>query len=129
MAAPGAGTVLLVDDDEAVRTTTRRLLQYQKFTVLEARNGEEALRLFNAERHRVTVILTDVRMPVMDGVRLATEVRAIDATFPIVFFSGYDEIGAELAQALHDVPLLAKPFTLEKLAGALRDAVSGRTAG
>ena len=126
--ASHAGTVLLVDDDVAVRTTTRRLLQHQKFTVLEAGNGEEALRIYSESRARVTVILTDVRMPVMDGVRLARAVRAIDATMPIVFFSGFNEIGADAAQELHDVPLLAKPFTLESLVKALRDARSGTAA-
>jgi CheY-like chemotaxis protein len=128
MAAPSAGTVLLVDDDAAVRSTTRRLLQHRQFTVLEAGNGEEALRLFTAERDRVTILLTDVRMPVMDGVRLAHAVRAIDATLPIVFFSGYDEIDADEVQTLQGVPLLAKPFSLEKLIAALRDAMSGRPA-
>ncbi len=126
VAATHAGTVLLVDDDLAVRTTTRRLLQHQKFTVLEAGNGEEALRLFTAARDQVAVVLTDVRMPVMDGVRFARAVRAIDAGFPIVFFSGFDEIGADVAKELHDVPLLAKPFTLEKLVTALRDAMGVR---
>ncbi len=126
--APIAGTVLLVDDDAAVRSTTRRLLQHRQFTVLEAGNGAEALRLFTAERDRVTIMLTDVRMPVMDGVRLAHAVRAIDATLPIVFFSGYDEIDAEEVESLQDVPLLAKPFSLEKLIAALRDAMTGRTA-
>ena len=94
--------------------------------VLEAGNGEEALRVFTAARDQVTVVLTDVRMPVMDGVRLARAVRAIDAGFPIVFFSGFDEIGADVAQELHDVALLAKPFTLEKLVTTLRDATSVR---
>ncbi len=125
--AARAGTVLLVDDDAAVRMTTRRLLQHRKFTVLEATNGEEALRVFTAERAHVNVILTDVRMPVMDGVRLAKAVRAIDPGFPIIFFSGYDEIGVDVAQELHDVPLLAKPFTLERLIAALRAAMSIRT--
>ncbi len=125
-AAPSSTTVLLVDDDAAVRSTTRRLLQRLKFTVREACDGAEALRVFDAERATLSVILTDIRMPVMDGVQLATAIRRRDAAFPIVFVSGYDAVGHDAVTGLDHIPLLGKPFTAERLAHTLQQAVATR---
>ncbi len=124
--APSGVTVLLVDDDSAVRSTTRRLLQRLEFTVREARDGAEALQLFEAERATLDVMLSDIRMPVMDGVQLATAIRRRDALFPIVFISGYDAVGHEATAGLDDIPLISKPFTGERLAAVLHAAIAAR---
>jgi two-component system, cell cycle sensor histidine kinase and response regulator CckA len=116
--------VLLVDDDAAVRSTTRRLLERNGWQVLEASNGEEALGLFKLHRERLAVVLTDVRMPVLDGVAMARIICTIDPEFPVVFFSGYDELKEQDVAALSRVPLLAKPFTSSDLLAALRHAVA-----
>lgn len=118
--------ILLVDDDPAVRSTTRRLLERLQFTVLEASNGAEALRIFEAEQDRVTVLLTDIRMPEMDGVALAKSVQQRVPEFPIVFVSGFDEIANEDIHGLTGAQLVSKPFASEALVTALRAAAARR---
>lgn len=118
--------VLLVDDDAAVRSTTRRLLERLDFIVLEAENGIEALEIFHAERASLTVLLSDVRMPRMDGFRLAREVRAVDPTFPILFISGFDAQKHKDRGGLEDIAMLAKPFALDKLLQMLRTTIASR---
>ncbi len=107
--------VLLVDDDAAVRSTTRRLLERHGWRVLEAGDGETALAQFMAHRDDIAIVLTDVRMPVMDGVQLALRIRRVAADFPIVFFSGYDELEQQSVEGISNVPLIAKPFGMNEL--------------
>lgn len=126
-AASGGDTgraLLLVDDEAAVRTTTRRLLERHGWQVLEASNGEEALGLFAKHRDRLTLVLTDVRMPVVGGVELARRVRDEIPDFPIVFFSGYDELEQHDVAEVSNVPLLAKPFSSVDLLNVLRQALA-----
>ena len=129
--SPASGVIeriLLVDDDTAVRTTTRRLLERLDFAVLEAENGIEALEIFNAERPTLAVVLTDIRMPRMDGFRLAREVRTVDPTFPIVFISGFDTEQHTDREGLEDIAMLAKPFALNALSQMLRTTIAARPA-
>lgn len=118
--AAGDRVVLLVDDEAAVRTTTRRLLERHGWRVLEAGNGEEAFALFLAHRDRIDVLLTDVRMPGIDGASLARRIRESAPGLPAVFISGYDEMEPEDVRGLADVPLVPKPFSLSQLLGVLR---------
>ncbi|WP_310569879.1 ATP-binding protein [Gemmatimonas sp.] len=122
--ANAANGVLLVDDDLAVRTTTRRLLERHGWRVLEAPDGEAALALFRAHRDQIALVLTDVRMPVMDGVQLALAVRRIVADFPVVFFSGYDELEQHAVEGIDSVPLIAKPFSTSELLRVLTATVA-----
>ena len=129
--SPASGVIeriLLVDDDTAVRTTTRRLLERLDFAVLEAENGIEALEIFNAERPTLAVVLTVIRMPRMDGFRLAREVRTVDPTFPIVFISGFDTEQHTDREGLEDIAMLAKPFALNALSQMLRTTIAARPA-
>ena len=116
--------VLLVDDDRAVRSTTRRLLERSKFTVVDVDSAVTALELFRAEPGAFDVLLTDIRMPGMDGVQLAQAVRDIMPQFPVVFISGYGDVGDHHLDAMTSVQLVAKPFAAEKLFTALRHAVT-----
>ena len=118
--------ILLVDDDDAVRVTTRRLLERLDFAVVEAENGIEALEVFRARRADIAVVLSDVRMPGMDGFRLAREVRALDPAFPILFISGFDAQMHKDRRGLEDIAMLAKPFALDKLLQMLRAAIASR---
>ena len=117
-------TVLLVDDDRAVRSTTRRLLERSKFTVVDVDSAATALERFRAEPGAFDVLLTDIRMPGMDGVQLAQAVRDIMPRFPVVFISGYGDVGDQHLDAMTSVQLVAKPFAAEKLFAALRHAVT-----
>lgn len=116
----GNRVILLVDDEAAVRSTTRRLLERRAWRVIEASNGEEAFSLFLAHRDRIDLLLTDVRMPGLDGASLVRRVRTLAPGFPAVFVSGYDELDPEEVRELADVPLVPKPFSLSQLLGALR---------
>ena len=118
--------ILLVDDDAAVRVTTRRLLERLDFAVVEAENGIEALEVFRARRADIAVVLSDIRMPGMDGFRLAREVRALDPAFPILFISGFDAQMHKDRRGLEDIAMLAKPFALDKLLQMLRAAIAAR---
>jgi two-component system, cell cycle sensor histidine kinase and response regulator CckA len=120
-----AGKLLLLADDEpAVRSTTRRLLVRHGWRVIEAGNGEEAFALFLTHREKLSILLSDVRMPGVDGVELVRRIRAIAPTFPVVFISGYDELDQEDETELLDVPLVAKPFAFSELLSVLRQAVA-----
>ena len=114
-------TVLLVEDETAVRSVVRRMLLGQGFAVREARDGEAALRMWHAERAHIRAVVTDVVMPVMGGRDLARELRLLDRDLPVLFISAYagDEPG--LLDGV-DEPrrMLPKPFTNEGLLEALR---------
>jgi PAS domain S-box-containing protein len=116
-------TVLLVDDDMAVRSTTRRLLERQGWRVFEAGEGEDALQLFGRHRDEVAIVLTDLRMPGLGGADLVRRLRAIAPDVPAVFISGYDELEAQHLQDLANVPLLAKPFAASDLLAILHQTI------
>jgi two-component system cell cycle sensor histidine kinase/response regulator CckA len=118
--------VLLVDDDRAVRSTTRRLLERSGFTVVDVESGAEALERFAESPEQFDVLLSDIRMPGMGGVQLAQSIRALSAGFPIVFISGYDEAGDHHLDAMTAVQLVAKPFESERLFATLRQAIADR---
>jgi two-component system, cell cycle sensor histidine kinase and response regulator CckA len=119
-------TVLVVDDEEAVRAMTRRTLETYGYEVLEARNGAEAVAVFTQHRDRVDVVLTDMMMPIMDGTATIHALRAVEPDLPIVGASGLHGDG-EVAQAAGAgvAHFLTKPFTsrslLETLAEVLAD--------
>lgn len=115
--------ILLVDDEAAVRTTTRRLLERNGWRVIEASNGDEAFALFLTHRDKLSVVLTDVRMPGVDGVDLVRRVRNVTPEFPVLFFSGYDELDQIGAADVANVPLIAKPFSVSDLLNGLRQAI------
>jgi two-component system cell cycle sensor histidine kinase/response regulator CckA len=116
------GTILLVEDETAVREATKRMLRKFGFTVLEAREGEEALRLFERDGNRVDVVLTDVVMPAMGGAELVRALRERHRDIRVVFMSGYTQ-GTLEPSAMDDgaTRFLPKPFTGDQLFGALKE--------
>lgn len=121
-AGPGAGRVLLVEDTEAVRTTTRRLLVRAGWVVEEAEDGEVAWERLLASPMGFDVVLSDVRMPRLDGVRLVERMRRNDYHIPVVFMSGFDHIEYPFPHGVADVPLLPKPFSSTDLLEILQKA-------
>jgi CheY-like chemotaxis protein len=124
----GSETVLIVEDEDAVRHIVRRVLEGQGYLILEARDGNEALRICAQRGESVDLVLSDVIMPGMGGRELSRTLAATHPTLPILFMSGYNEEGeltgdgAELATSV-----LAKPFTSETLARHVREALDRRT--
>jgi two-component system cell cycle sensor histidine kinase/response regulator CckA len=134
--AGGTETVLVVEDERAVRNSIRRILVRHGYTVLEARHGVDALRLLDAPRP-VDLVLTDLVMPEMGGRELIAELRTRRPGLPILALSGYDERAALRGEALPaGVRFLEKPFTVDGLLHSVRAvldaggaASSGTTAG
>jgi two-component system cell cycle sensor histidine kinase/response regulator CckA len=118
------GTVLLVEDEAAVREATKRMLRKFGFIVIEAKDGEEALRLWERDGDSVDVVLTDVVMPTMGGVELARVLRERSADLRVVFMSGYTQ-GALEPSTMDEAAtrFLPKPFTSDQLVGTLRELI------
>ena len=112
-------TVLLVEDADALRDLTRRILVEAGYAVLEARNGVQAVRIV-ARQGPVDLLVTDIVMPGMSGHDLALRLREKDPEIPIVFMSGYTD-DALLGGDFTTTRLLAKPFDAEQLLRAVRD--------
>lgn len=108
--------ILLVEDEDPVRAFVKRALEMDGHTVLEASDGEDGIELFMSEGGRFDLLLTDIRMPIMDGIELAQTVRQQNADIPIVLMTGFAEQrerAASLSLIITDV--LTKPFTLADL--------------
>jgi CheY-like chemotaxis protein len=121
--AGGTETILLVEDDQAVRLTASRVLQSYGYRVFSAPGPEEALAL--AQRtDKIDLVLTDVVMPTMSGVELAGELAKLHPRLPVLFMSGYAQTAVE-RHGLVDVAgrLLPKPFTAHALALHVRKAL------
>jgi len=123
-AALASGTVLLVEDDAAVRAVTRRILARQGYTVLEAPHGAAALDVIEAHEGRIDLVLTDVVMPEMSGRVFADEVARRSPGLRVLFMSGYPDY--EIFRSGLLTPgraFLEKPFTTECLLRTVRDAL------
>ncbi len=105
--------VLVVDDEKTVRTAVQMCLRADGYRVLTAPDGAAALALFLKHRHEIDLVLTDVMMPVMDGWRLAWEIRAIGDRIPIVASSGLESPRAPSAGLISR--LLPKPYDMREL--------------
>jgi PAS domain S-box-containing protein len=124
--APGGRgeTVLLVEDDDAVRSLGRRALEANGYQVIEARSGEEAIDLLSRRGGRVDLLLTDRRMPRMSGDALARRCLAEKAAGSVLFMSTHP--GPEEAARTQDgeaAEFLAKPFTSSELLRRVREAL------
>ena len=114
--APAGAGVLVVEDDETMRRISKRILSGAGYKVLEAVDGKEALRVLEASSASVSLLLTDLVMPELDGIGLAKEVLAKYPSIRILCMSGYEEKQEELAEILGDgTGYLQKPFSPDVL--------------
>jgi CheY-like chemotaxis protein len=126
-----ARTVLLVEDDAAVRAVTERMLKRAGYATLRAEHGEQALELARHHQGSIDLLVTDVVMPGLSGPELAERMRTLRPGIPTLFISGYarDHRLLEPDDA-HPVAFLAKPFTREafdaEIAGLFARAGEGR---
>ncbi len=122
----GKGIVLLVEDEEAVRAFSARVLRNKGYEVLEAASGESALEVFREHAKTIDLIVTDVVMPRMDGPTMVRHLREQRQDLKVIFISGYTEdafrqrLGEETG-----IHFLAKPFTLKQLAAKVKDVLDG----
>jgi two-component system, cell cycle sensor histidine kinase and response regulator CckA len=121
----GSGaTILLVEDEPPVRSAVRRLLERHGYRVLEAANGHDALSLIASRSSEIRLVVSDMVMPGMGGMELATRLRAIAPQTPVLLMTGYtEEAIIRNGDRPHDELIIEKPFSqhtmLEKVRGAL----------
>jgi CheY-like chemotaxis protein len=117
-------TILVVDDVESIRHMVCTLLSQAGYTCLEAKDGAEALRLVK-RIGRLTLVLTDMLMPNMDGYEMACHIATLRPEVRIIFMSGYT--GDAVVRQLDPGPsvFLAKPFTGAALMDTVRAALDG----
>jgi two-component system cell cycle sensor histidine kinase/response regulator CckA len=112
-------TILLVEDEPAVRQLFAQALKRAGYSVYEARNGQEAMKLFDAHGDQIDMLLTDVRMPYMGGAELAHHLRGRRRTLKLLCISGYPgNLDADLA-----ADFLAKPFSRDDLLRKVREVL------
>jgi two-component system cell cycle sensor histidine kinase/response regulator CckA len=120
----GIETLLLVEDEEAVRRLAVIALTRLGYTVLEAPDAETAVRIFEAHRGRLHLLVTDVIMPGMSGPRLAEQLRTRRPTLRVLYLSGYSEDELDRASGTGpDTAFLPKPYTGASLARKVREVL------
>jgi CheY-like chemotaxis protein len=119
----------LAEDEPLVRQYLKTILEAGGYDVLEARDGEEAWRRFQADAAQVDAVVTDVLMPRAGGLELARRIRAAKPALPVLFLSGY-VAEARIAEALTQpgMGFLSKPVARFDLLARLRGLISGRRA-
>jgi len=125
----GKGTILLVEDEDAVRVFAARALRNKGYTVLEAPGGQSALDQMETHGGKIDVLISDVVMPNMDGPTLVKHVRNARPDIKIIFISGYAEDAFRKAVDRDaDINFLPKPFSLKQLAGIVKQVMTGEAA-
>ena len=119
---PQRETILLVEDEPAVRQLFSQALSRAGYRVHAARDGQEALKVFDQHGDSVDLLLTDMRMPFMGGAELAGQLRARRRTLKLLCISGYTG-GSELE---FSGDFLAKPFSRDELLAKVREILDRR---
>jgi two-component system, cell cycle sensor histidine kinase and response regulator CckA len=121
----GTGTIMLVEDDDAVQMFGARALRNKGYRVIEAKSGEVALELIRNAEYRIDLLITDVVMPQMDGPALIREVRNVAPDLKVIFISGYTEDAfRQRLDSERDIHFLPKPFSLKQLAVKVKDVLT-----
>jgi CheY-like chemotaxis protein len=122
--AGGTETILLVEDEESVRTLTRKLLERYGYKVLEAPSGEQGIAIAMARAEPIHLLLTDMVMPDMGGADLAARVLALRPEIRVLYTSGYTDDAIFRNGVLDETAaFLQKPFTSEALARKVREVL------
>ncbi|NOZ42885.1 MAG: response regulator [Alphaproteobacteria bacterium] len=119
----GKGTILLVEDEDAVCMFASRALRNKGYNVYEANSGEAALELFEKIEDELDLLISDVVMPVMDGPTLVRKIRETNDKLKVIFISGYAEDAFDKTQREDDFYFLPKPFSLRQLAEQVKEVL------
>jgi len=117
-------TILVIDDEPAIRDLTRRTLEVHGYQILLAADGAEGVALFAQHRERVALVITDLVMPIMDGPATINALRRIQPRLPIIAASGHDptgRIGRDSGTMISG--FLAKPYSVEALLSLVADCL------
>jgi len=126
----GSETILLVEDEDIVRGLTRKILMQAGYHVLDAKGGEEAIRVCRAHAGEIDLLLTDVVMPEISGKEVADRVLELRPALRVVFMSGYtDEAIVQHGVLDANVEFIQKPFTWIALTKKVRDVLNRTGSG
>jgi nitrogen-specific signal transduction histidine kinase len=124
----GTGTILVVDDEEAIRNLARMILEQAGYTVIVAENGDRAISLFREAAGQISAVLLDMTMPVMSGEETLKQLREIKSDIPVLMSSGFSEI--EVLERFHGTAIegfVQKPYTAIHLVNRINSvAVASR---
>ena len=118
-------TILVVDDDEGIRSFAAKALEAKGFRVLAARSGQDALEVFGEHDGEIALVVTDIVMSGMEGTRLAERLSGARPSVKTILMSGYTEHAALRSESASDVPFIAKPFGGEELVAKVREVLDG----
>jgi len=116
--SPDAATILLVDDEDAVQKLLTYPLEHEGFRVLQARDGEEALRCFG--RERVDLVVLDLMLPKLDGLEVCRRLRATSAVPIIMLTARDDELDKVVGLELGADDYITKPFSIREFRSRVR---------
>jgi signal transduction histidine kinase len=121
----GSETILVAEDEAGVRELACQFLRVKGYTVLEAKDGLDALEIGSRHSGTIHLILSDMVMPKMNGGELARRLKAIRPKIRVAFMSGYSEFSrGEMGHEFPDAPVLQKPFSPSSLVGIVREALA-----
>jgi two-component system, cell cycle sensor histidine kinase and response regulator CckA len=116
----GSETILLVEDEEAVRRVGREMLELYGYTVLLAADGAEGLELARSYPQPIQLLMTDILMPKMSGIELAEQLSALHPETKILYTSGYNDSDPGV-ETIEGAQYLQKPYSMDELAHTLRE--------
>ncbi len=122
--SPVTATILVVDDEAAIRRLAAHMLERAGYTVMTAGTPSEAIAIFEADHTRINLLLTDIVMPEMHGPALAEHVSALGSDLRVIFVSGYSDTMPVAESGGNQVAFLAKPFTAAALIAAVHAALA-----
>jgi CheY-like chemotaxis protein len=126
VAAPtGTESILLVEDEDTVRSLMRRILEASGYSVVEARNGLEGLNLFEIDPHTIDLLVIDLVMPLMGGREMADAVRKLCPGLRVLFVTGHMQEVVLKEGIQQGEAFLHKPFTPLQLAQKVRETLDG----
>jgi CheY-like chemotaxis protein len=121
----GDGTILVVEDDDAVRRMTREFLKISGYTVLEARSGADAIQFMERREQPIDLVLTDVLMPGMKGRELVERLAKLRSGIKVLYMSAYTEDAAiNIGVLSPGTAFIEKPFSPDDLANKVREVLS-----
>jgi len=124
-AVAGQGeTVLLVDDEEMLRSKGKAVLEALGYVVLEAPDGLQAVEMFAAHQHDIRLVLMDVVMPHMGGVEAAEKMHRVRSDVPVIFCTGYDKSDVLADSGVREEMVLSKPYSVETISRMIRACLS-----
>jgi len=116
-------TILLVEDNDLVRSLVQDALQVEGYTILEAASGGEALLIARQQQGRIDLLLTDVVMPEMSGGKLAEQLQALHPQLKVLFMSGYVDVVERHKMLTAEIEFIHKPFSPSKLTAKVRQVL------